>query len=118
MAPPWRSRRSGLTLRLERTLGVPPETVFAAFVDPTGLAEWWGPAGFTAPSVELDVRPGGRYRIAMQPPDAELFHLGGEFLEVDRPERLVYTFEWEEPTPTTSRPWSRSRSSAPATAPR
>ncbi len=90
---------SGLTLRLERTLGVPPETVFAAFVDPAGLAEWWGPAGFTAPSVELDVRPGGRYRIAMQPPDAELFHLGGEFLEVDRPERLVYTFEWEEPDP-------------------
>ena len=90
---------SGLTLRLERTLGVPPETVFAACVDPAGLAEWWGPAGFTAPSVELDVRPGGRYRIAMQPPDGELFHLRGEFLEVDRPGRLVYTFEWEEPDP-------------------
>lgn len=77
----------------------PPERVFAACVESEKLAEWWGPAGFTAPSLELDVRDGGRYRITMQPPDGEAFHLRGRFREVDPPRRLVYTFEWEEPDP-------------------
>jgi len=35
----------------------------------------------------------------MQPPDGDLFHLSGEFLEIDPPSRLVYTFRWEEPDP-------------------
>jgi uncharacterized protein YndB with AHSA1/START domain len=57
------------------------------------------PKGFTAPSIELEPHVGGSYRIAMQPPDGELFHLSGEFREVDPPARLAYTFRWEEPTP-------------------
>ena len=35
----------------------------------------------------------------MQPPDGEVFHLSGEFREVDPPDRLAYTFRWEEPDP-------------------
>jgi uncharacterized protein YndB with AHSA1/START domain len=35
----------------------------------------------------------------MQPPDGELFHLAGEFREVEPPERLAYTFRWEPPDP-------------------
>ena len=90
---------SDLTLHLGRRLDAPPERVFAACVDPEQLRQWWGPAGFTSPQVKLDVRPGGTYRIAMQPPDGELFHLRGEFLEVQPPNRLSYTFVWEEPDP-------------------
>ena len=94
------SARSGtFELRLERTLAAPPEHVFAAFVEAEKLAEWWGPAGFTSPRVDLDVREGGRYRIAMQPPAGDVFHLRGTFRRMDPPRRLVYTFEWEEPTP-------------------
>ncbi len=89
----------GLILHLEKVLQAPKERVFAACVEPEKLAEWWGPAGFTTLSVDLDVREGGRYRIAMQPPDGEAFHLRGEFLQIDPPRRLVYTFEWEEPDP-------------------
>ena len=89
----------GLSLHLEKTLQAPRELVFAACVEPQKLAEWWGPAGFTSPSVDLDVREGGRYRITMQPPDGEAFHLRGGYSVVDPPQRLVYTFEWEEPDP-------------------
>ena len=89
----------GLTLHREKVLLAAAERVFAACVEPEKLAEWWGPAGFTAPSVDLDVREGGRYRITMQPPDGEAFHLRGGFREVDPPRLLVYTFEWEEPDP-------------------
>jgi uncharacterized protein YndB with AHSA1/START domain len=35
----------------------------------------------------------------MQPPDGDLFHLSGEFREVDPPEQLAYTFRWEDPDP-------------------
>jgi uncharacterized protein YndB with AHSA1/START domain len=89
----------GLTLHLERVLQAPRERVFAACVEPEQLVEWWGPSGFAAPSVELDARDGGRYRITMQPPDGEAFHLRGTYSEVNPPRRLVYTFTWEEPDP-------------------
>ena len=45
----------------------------------------------------------------MQPPEGDPFYLTGEFREVDPPARLAYTFVWEDPIPTTSRPWSPSR---------
>jgi uncharacterized protein YndB with AHSA1/START domain len=92
-------RPSGLVLHLERVLHASRPIVFEACIDPKELAKWWGPAGFTSPSIEIDPRGGGSYRIAMQPPDGELFYLRGEFREVDPPNRLVYTFVWEEPTP-------------------
>ncbi len=88
-----------LTLNLECVLPAPRSAVFSACTEPDELAKWWGPRGFTAPNVELDLRPGGSYRIAMQPPEGDLFHLTGEFLEVDPPARLVYTFRWEDPDP-------------------
>jgi uncharacterized protein YndB with AHSA1/START domain len=89
-----------LTLHLERILPAPRSIVFRAHTEPGLLAKWWGPTGFSAPSVDVDLRVGGGYRIAMQPPHGVLFHLAGEFREVAPPARLVYTFRWEEPDPT------------------
>jgi len=65
--------------------------------EPELLARWWGPKGFSAPSVEVDARVGGHYRILMQPPDGAAFFLTGEFSEVDPGVRLAYTFRWEPP---------------------
>ena len=90
---------AGLALELKRRIDAPRSTVFEACTDPDELARWWGPRGFTVPGVEMDLRVGGRYRIAMQPPEGELFHLSGEFREVDPPNRLAYTFSWEPPDP-------------------
>jgi uncharacterized protein YndB with AHSA1/START domain len=89
----------GLSLEMTRLLSAPRPAVFRACTNAEELAKWWGPRGFTAPSIELDLRVGGAYRIAMQPPEGDVFHLAGEFREVDPPERLVYTFRWEEPAP-------------------
>lgn len=90
---------SGLELHLEGFVRAPPDLVFKACIDPELLGRWWGPRGFTSPSIESDQRVSGTYRIAMQPPDGELFHLRGEYRAIDPPRRLVYTFEWEEPHP-------------------
>ena len=89
----------GLVLRLKRDLPAPRAVVYRALIDPGELARWWGPRGFTAPSVQFDPRVGGSYRIAMQPPDGDLFHLSGRVREVDPPARLAYTFRWEPPDP-------------------
>ena len=88
-----------LVLRLRRILSAPPAAVYSARTQPAGLAKWWGPHGFTAPSVEFDPRVGAGYRIAMRPPDGELFHLAGEFRRVDPPARLAYAFRWDPPDP-------------------
>lgn len=89
----------GLVLDLSWVLPAPRGLVFAMLTEPAELSRWWGPQGFTIPAVEVDLRPGGRYRFVMQPPDGEAFHLSGEFLEVEPPHRLAYTFAWEEPEP-------------------
>jgi uncharacterized protein YndB with AHSA1/START domain len=89
----------GSILELMFLLPGPPEQIFTALTEPAELARWWGPHGFTTPEIELDVRVGGTYRFGMQPPDGDLFYVTGEFVEVDPPRRLVYTFRWEPPDP-------------------
>jgi uncharacterized protein YndB with AHSA1/START domain len=89
----------GLELRLTPVLPAPRADVYRAMTDPEALAKWWGPKGFAIPSVDFNPQVGGSYRIAMQPPDGELFHLSGEFREVDPPARLAYTFRWDPPAP-------------------
>jgi uncharacterized protein YndB with AHSA1/START domain len=89
----------GLVLRLKRIVPAPRAAVYKVLSDPGELAKWWGPRGFTAPRVEFDPRVGGSYRIAMQPPDGDLFYLAGEFRAVDPPTRLAYTFRWDPPDP-------------------
>jgi uncharacterized protein YndB with AHSA1/START domain len=90
---------SGFVLELSFVLDAPRTRIFRMLTEPAELATWWGPHGFTTPETELDLSVGGGYRFAMQPPDGDLFHLSGEFLEIDPPRRLVYTFRWEEPDP-------------------
>jgi uncharacterized protein YndB with AHSA1/START domain len=113
-----------LTVKLSRMVEASPQRVFEAMTDPEQVAEWWGPEGFTCPEVTLDPRVGGAYRIAMQPPEGELFHLAGEYVEVEPASRLAYTrFAGSRPTPTTARrlrAWyctsatARPRSSSPS----
>ncbi len=92
-------RASGLVLELELVLQPSRERIFRALTEPAELAAWWGPLGFTIPEIDLDLRVGGRYRFTMAPPDGEPFHLSGEFLAIDAPSRLAYSFRWEEPDP-------------------
>jgi uncharacterized protein YndB with AHSA1/START domain len=77
-----------LTLELKRVLPAAPSVVFRAFSAPDELAKWWGPHGFTTPSLDFNPRVGGSYRIEMQPPEGDPFDLTGEFREVDPPARL------------------------------
>lgn len=90
---------NGLLLAMEWTVPAGIAVVYHSFTVADELATWWGPAGFTVPSLSFEPRVGKSYRIEMQPPEGEAFHLTGEFREVNPPERLAFTFAWEPPAP-------------------
>ncbi len=75
---------------ITRAFDAPRELVFAAFTDPVHVAAWWGPRGFTTTIRQMDVRPGGIWRLVMHGPDGRDYHNRLEYLEVVAPERLVY----------------------------
>jgi uncharacterized protein YndB with AHSA1/START domain len=64
-----------------------PEIVYRYFVDPDRMARWLGPAA------ELDARPGGTIRLTV----AGKHGGSGQFVELNPPHRIVYTWGWEEP---------------------
>jgi uncharacterized protein YndB with AHSA1/START domain len=90
------------TLEMSRVFDAPREEVFRAWTDPTELARWWGPGEFSCPQADVDLRPGGSYRLVMKPTEGPEMVLGGTYREVEPPERLVYTWKWESgwPDPT------------------
>jgi uncharacterized protein YndB with AHSA1/START domain len=73
-----------------RTFDAPRERVFEAFTDPARLARWWGPKGFTNTFQEFDLRPGGTWRFLMHGPDGGVYPNESVFVEVVRPERIVF----------------------------
>ena len=89
----------GRVLRLRYVLDAPPTTIFRMMTEPAQLVRWWGPRGYSVTEVELNLEVGGTYRLTMQPPDGDPFHIEGEFQAIDSPERLAHTFRYEEPTP-------------------
>jgi uncharacterized protein YndB with AHSA1/START domain len=93
------SAGDGIWLRMTRVLPVARSEVWRAMTDPAELAKWWGPKGFTVPSLEFGPDVGAPIRIAMQPAEGELFYLNGEIREVEPPSLLSFTFRWDPPDP-------------------
>src|ERR1700733_13330918 len=76
---------------MTRIFDAPRELVFEMWTDPKRLAHWWGPRGFTPTIQEMDVRPGGSWKMIMHGPDGVDYPNHSVFVEVVKPERLVYT---------------------------
>jgi len=76
---------------ITRLIDAPRELVFTAWTDPNHVAHWWGPKGFTTTIHEMDLRPGGVWRLVMHGPDGTDYPNKIIFVEVVKPERLVYT---------------------------
>ncbi|MFO0747152.1 MAG: DUF1993 family protein [Myxococcota bacterium] len=75
---------------MSHRLDAPRELVWAAFTDPRHVVNWYGGYGFTNTVLEMDVRPGGRWRHVMRKPDGSEYHLSFVYVEVTRPERLSW----------------------------
>ena len=77
-------------------ISAPREKVFSLWTEPSRMAQWRMPEGFTVHTCEMDMRTGGNYRLVMRSPNSIKHTLKGRFLEVSGPDRLVFTDNWEE----------------------
>jgi uncharacterized protein YndB with AHSA1/START domain len=84
------------TLVLTRVLDAPRVRVFEAWTIPQQIAQWWGPEGFTTEHCEMDIRHGGSYRMSMRSADGVVYWKRGTYQEIVAPERIVFTFAWED----------------------
>ena len=83
-------------LVIKRVYDAPIDVVWDAWADPVQAKKWWGPRGFTAPIVELDERPGGKWRAKMIGPDGKELWQHGVYREIVPKKRIVYTFIWDQ----------------------
>ncbi len=79
-------------LRLTRLFDAPRERVFAAWTDPDQFVQWMCPPGFGLDECTMDVRKGGAWRVHGYKPDGAFFAKSGIYLDVIRPELLVFTW--------------------------
>jgi len=85
----------GIVLRLERRFAVPRERVFEAWTTPEALKRWWCPPGWEPERMEVDLRVSGAFHLGMRRiSDGSVAGVKGRFLEVQRPKRIVYSWQW------------------------
>lgn len=78
-------------LVLERVFDAPVETIWRCWTEPALLMRWFTPKPYETVACEIDLRPGGKFRTAMQGPDGFASDETGVFLEVIANRRLVFT---------------------------
>ncbi|MDB5432677.1 MAG: ATPase [Caulobacter sp.] len=75
---------------LSRVIDAPREMVFDAWTDPAQLTQWFGPAGFTTETLEIDIRVGGRWRFIYTGPDGTRWENRIVFRRIERPSFLEF----------------------------
>lgn len=83
-------------LVITRLLDAPRSLAFKVWTQPEHVVRWLGPRGFTSPSCKMDVQPGGGYRASIRSREGTEIWMQGVYREVVEPERLVFTFAWED----------------------
>jgi uncharacterized protein YndB with AHSA1/START domain len=82
------------SLTLVRRIKAPLEIVFEAVTTADGIAHWWGPDAGPVLLSESDPRAGGKYRLRFRMLDDTEHECSGEFLVVDAPRRVVFSWRW------------------------
>ncbi len=83
-------------LTMTRLIHAPRERVYDAFVTADALRIWQCPRGMRVAELDVDPRPDGEWRMTMQSRDGTLFKVGGVYRELSRPDRIAYTWQWED----------------------
>ena|SRR5579862_9718557 len=86
------------TIVEEITIRGSAERIFEALTNPAERGKWWGaPGQFQISRMESDLRPGGHWMMEGDSYGGKPFHVGGKYLEIDRPRLLVFTWlpDWQ-----------------------
>lgn len=82
------------SLTLVRRLKAPPARVWQAWTDPVLMLRWFGPHHTEALHAEVDLRPGGAFRVELREDTGERHEATGRYAEITPPERLVFSWNW------------------------
>jgi uncharacterized protein YndB with AHSA1/START domain len=83
-------------LLITRLFDARRELVWKAWTERDRVLQWLGPKNFTALEFEMDRRPGGAWHSRMRSAEGVEYANGGVVREIVEPERLVFTFAWDE----------------------
>jgi uncharacterized protein YndB with AHSA1/START domain len=83
-------------LLITRVLDAPVSLVFEIWSSRDHMIRWLGPTEFTCTHCELDFRPGGKWRACIISDRYGESWMGGEYREIEKNARIVYTFAWED----------------------
>jgi len=103
------------TMVLERVMQAPRTMVWAAWMNPETLPQWWGPDGFTCRTTRIDLRAGGEWVFDMIAPDGTVFPNHHRYGEVRAEERIDYVLLWGEDGPKHADAWVSFRDQDGAT---
>ncbi len=79
---------------VRREIAAPAKELFDAWLDPASLAVWMRPGGMPRTTAKVDPKVGGKFEIVMHAASGPIPHTG-TYREIDRPRRLVFT--WNSP---------------------
>jgi uncharacterized protein YndB with AHSA1/START domain len=83
-------------LLLEYEINANCNTVYNAWTDINLLQKWFYPTGFSVALAEMVPNVGGYFRIHMKSPGGEIYPTKGEYLLLDKPNRIVYKDSWDD----------------------
>jgi uncharacterized protein YndB with AHSA1/START domain len=87
--------RDELAFTMTRIFDAPRDLVWKVYTDPNLVPRWWGLRSDTTIVDRMDVKPGGIWRYVQKDAEGNEYAFNGVYKEVQAPERLVYTFEFE-----------------------
>ncbi|WP_367757474.1 SRPBCC domain-containing protein [Flavobacterium sp. WC2430] len=83
-------------LLLEYEINANCNTVYNAWTDINLFQKWFYPTGFSVARAEMVPNVGGYFRIHMKSPEGEIYPTKGEYLLLDKPNRIVYKDSWDD----------------------
>ena len=83
------------TIVMTREFDAPRDLVFEAHTSCEHLSRWWGPRRYEVAECDIDFREGGKWRMVHRGSEGQEFGFYGEYKEIVRPEKIVWTFEFE-----------------------
>ena len=81
-------------LIIERTIEASSDIVFDAFASIEALKQWFGPGSCYVKAGKMNFTVGGTYELTMVIEEGKEVELIGTFEEINRPDKLVYTWKW------------------------
>src|SRR5258705_11383239 len=79
-------------LVITRIFDAPRHLVFQAWTEPDRATRWWGPQGFVTTYCNMDVRPGGTFRVCTRSPAGAEQWKQGVYRQGGAPERVHFPF--------------------------